>query len=79
MTGWKSVFGAANTIENGWINELTPYENNIVKEYRESSRYIIIASPQLINHLTVLKIITHNSDIQVRHQWRTKDVAIWDK
>ncbi|KAF2493081.1 taurine catabolism dioxygenase [Lophium mytilinum] len=59
VTGWKSVFAAAHAIEHGYIIELTPYENNVVKEY-------------------LLKLITHNADLQVRHRWTKNDVAIWD-
>jgi alpha-ketoglutarate-dependent taurine dioxygenase len=33
VTGWKSLFGAAHQVEAGWIDNVTPRENNIIKDY----------------------------------------------
>lgn len=33
VTGWKSLFGAAGQVENGWINGVTERESEILKDY----------------------------------------------
>jgi alpha-ketoglutarate-dependent taurine dioxygenase len=33
VTGWKSLFGAGGQVRNGWINDVTPRESEILKDY----------------------------------------------
>ena len=33
VTGWKSLFGAAHQVANGWINDVTDCESEIIKAY----------------------------------------------
>ncbi|KAL2820556.1 hypothetical protein BDW59DRAFT_174472 [Aspergillus cavernicola] len=33
VTGWKSLFGAAGQVDNGWIEGVSKYESEILKKY----------------------------------------------
>ncbi|PMD49827.1 TauD-domain-containing protein [Hyaloscypha bicolor E] len=33
VTGWKSIFGAGQQINKGWINDVTERESNLIKDY----------------------------------------------
>lgn len=33
VTGWKSVFGAGQQVEHGWINDVTDRESELIKAY----------------------------------------------
>ena len=84
VTGWKSLFGAAGQVDNGWIEGVTKRESEILKKYctfhiafyrlREHCRL-----PKLTLFLTVRQLISENHDLQVRFKWGTNDLAIWDK
>lgn len=38
VTGWKSLFGAAGQVENGWIEGVTKRESEILKQYCKACR-----------------------------------------
>ena len=31
VTGWKSLFGAGQQVEHGWIEDVTPLESEVLK------------------------------------------------
>jgi alpha-ketoglutarate-dependent taurine dioxygenase len=33
VTGWKSLFAAGGQVKNGWIDDVTPRESEILKDY----------------------------------------------
>ncbi|KAK5705084.1 hypothetical protein LTR97_002198 [Elasticomyces elasticus] len=33
VTGWKSLFGAGGQVKNGWIDDVSPRESELLKEY----------------------------------------------
>lgn len=33
---WKSIFGAGQQVEHGWINNVTDRESELIKAYRQS-------------------------------------------
>ncbi|KAK3631164.1 hypothetical protein LTR22_021171 [Elasticomyces elasticus] len=33
VTGWKSLFGAGGQVKNGWIDDVSPRESEVLKEY----------------------------------------------
>lgn len=33
VTGWKSLFAAGGQVKHGWIDDVTPHESEILKEY----------------------------------------------
>lgn len=84
VTGWKSLFGAAHQVEQGWINDVTERESEILKAYCE---YILRLAAEIselltkvvLTYVAVLQLIAENHDLQVRFRWNQNDLAIWDK
>ena len=78
VTGWKSLFGAGHQVHNGWIDNVTEVESEIIKDY--CSFATLPGQKEDINKVSpVLKLIAENHDLQVRFRWNKNDLAIWDK
>jgi hypothetical protein len=75
---WKSIFGAGQQVNKGWINDVTERESNLIKDYcKENLRTHY--DENATNMGPVLELIAQNHDLQVRFKWNKNDVAIWDK
>jgi alpha-ketoglutarate-dependent taurine dioxygenase len=76
VTGWKSLFGAAGQVDNGWIEGVTKRESEILKKY-------CMFAGQVWSNMSLIfivrQLISENHDLQVRLKWNTNDLAIWDK
>ena len=75
---WKSIFGAGQQINKGWINDVTERESNLIKDYCKGNLRTHY-DENTTNIGSVLELIAQNHDLQVRFKWNKNDVAIWDK
>jgi hypothetical protein len=86
VTGWKALYGAANGIRDGAVDDLAPHESDLLKKYCMSPKsHVLLRTHFMTRRLlypalslftyTLLRtlvqdMITSSSDLQIRRRWK---------